>query len=83
MREVEFRALRGRIIEKYGTYGSFSEALGVTTQAVSKMLRNKSGFTRRSVLAWAEALDISQDEIGNFFYPESSKELNNVRKNFD
>ena len=78
MREVEFRALRGRIIEKYGTYGSFSEALGVTKQAVSRMLRRKGGFTRQNVLAWAEALDISQDDIGKFFYPESSKELNNV-----
>lgn len=72
---MPYRKLRGRIIEKYGTYGKFAEALGKTKQAVSRKLTGGVEFTREDIIKWCELLDIEIADIGLFFY---AQELNEV-----
>lgn len=68
--------LRGRIIEKYGTFSKFAEAIGSTKATVSNKLVNKVGFDQLDIDRWAKALNIKPKEYGMFFFtPEDNKIL--------
>lgn len=63
--------LRGKIIEKFGTYKAFAEALGVDSAAVSQKLNNIVGITQDDVIKWSKVLELELEEIGPiFFAPE-------------
>lgn len=65
--------LRGRITEKYGTISAFSEALGLSLTSVSDKLNEKTGFSRDDIEKWSGLLDISNAEIGLFYFSKSLK----------
>ena len=62
--------LRGRIIEKYQTYRNFSNALGTSEVMISRKLTAKSGFVFKDIVTWSKLLDISLDQIGEYFFAE-------------
>jgi len=64
----DYSKLRGRIIEKFGTIGAFSNVLGITIQSVSAKLNNKNSFSQEDIINWAEPLDISADELCDYFF---------------
>ena len=68
MAEFDYSKLRGRIIEKFGTYDAFFEILHVSSVMSSKRLNNNAGFSQEDVLEWSKPLDITLKEIGPFFY---------------
>lgn len=74
---MNYRKLRGKIIEKFGTIGKFCERIGRTKVSVSNKLNGKTGFSQREILAWCDILDIDHKDIGDFFYDISLTELNN------
>lgn len=63
-----YSKLRGRIVEKYGTLSNFAKELGKPIQTISTKLNNKVGFTREDILTWARLLDISESELGAYFF---------------
>ena len=63
----DYSKLKGRIIEKYGSYKAFAQALGKSEVLVSKKLNNKSSFSREAMLEWGEQLDINPSDFGTFF----------------
>lgn len=63
-----YAALRGRIVEKYGTQQDFCEALGMSPTTVSKKMTGQTGFSQKDIERWCKLLDIRLDEIGRFFY---------------
>ena len=60
--------LRGRIVEKYGTYEAFFKKLDMSRVQASKKLNGKSEFTRKDVWKWSDLLDIDLKDVGLFFY---------------
>lgn len=68
---MEYNKLRGRIIEKFGTIEKFADFLGKSRITVSNKLNGKSNFSRDDIIFWSSALEISQDEIGSYFFEES------------
>ena len=64
----DYSKLIGRIIEKYGSYTAFAEALGVSKTVVSMKLNNESGFTRDNIWEWANLLDIPEHDFGLYFF---------------
>lgn len=68
MLEFEYRKLRGRIVEKYGTINAFSEQLGISNIQVSKKINGKAGFSQKDVVKWCGLLDIALKDVGQFFY---------------
>ena len=60
--------LRGRIVEKYGTYSEFFKRLDISDVQASKKLNGKSDFTRKDVFEWSKLLDIDLEDVGLFFY---------------
>ena len=65
---LQYAKLRGRIVEKYGTFSNFSNELGVNITIVSRKMHSKVGFTKADILKWCDLLDISLDEIGSYFF---------------
>lgn len=77
MRKIKFdySRLRGRIIEKYGTFTAFAEATGQKKSNLSAKLSNGVRITFEEVLDWSspDKLDISPAEIHAYFLtPKSS-----------
>lgn len=68
--ELTHGKLRGRIIEKFGSYKAFAKALNISEQTVNTKLSGKSGFTEANIINWSNALDIGKDDIGAFYFTE-------------
>lgn len=66
--KFDFRKLRGKIIEKYGSIDNFSKAYGKSKQAISMKLNNKIAFSSEDIIKMTKMLDISHDEIGDYFF---------------
>lgn len=64
----EYRKLRGRIIEKFGSQGKFAEFLNVSEVTVSNKLRGVTQFSQDDIVNWCEALEIPLDEAGAYFF---------------
>ena len=60
--------LRGRIIEKFGSYKAFAEAIGVSTTIVSLKLTGRVTFDAPTIEKWCNALDIPISEAGLYFF---------------
>lgn len=68
---INYNKLRGRIVEKYGSYTAFADAADLTKQTVSLKLNEKINFSQKDIAAWCELLDIPAEEIPLFFFDES------------
>ena len=64
----KYAALKGRIIEMFGSQGKFAEAIGISEVTVSKKLHGKSEFSKHDIELWAGVLHIPSDEIGRYFF---------------
>lgn len=64
----EYRKLRGRITEIFGTQAAFALALGLSKNSVSKKLTGKTEFSQSDVEQWAKLLNIQRSDYGEFFY---------------
>lgn len=66
--EYDYKKLRGRIIEKYGSNKEFAEAINKKPCAISHLLNGTLRFTQEVIDEWCKALDIVQDDIGIYFF---------------
>lgn len=64
----EYRKLRGRIVEKFGTYGNFAEKINVSMVTVSNKLRGVTQFSQDDIVLWCEALEIPLSDSGAYFF---------------
>lgn len=64
----EYRKLKGRIVEKYGSQGAFAAALGTTDQTISRKMNAVTSFSTEDIKKWSELLNIKADEIGSYFF---------------
>ena len=60
--------LRGKIIEKYGTISNFSNAIGKNRSSISLILNEKAAITREDIMVFCDALGISNEEVGDYFF---------------
>ena len=60
--------LKSRIIEMYGTQTAFVKEFGVSENAFSRKMNNKNRFSTDDILKIAQMLDISENEIGTYFF---------------
>lgn len=66
--DFKYAKLRGRIIEKFGTNGNFSVALGISQNSLSLKLNNKTNFSQKDIVEWCDLLDIDLKDVGDYFY---------------
>ena len=67
MAAYDYSKLRGRIVEKFGTYTAFFEKLDITDVQASKKLNDKAGFSQDDIVQWCRLLDIDLNDVGLFF----------------
>ena len=66
--DFEYRKLRGKIVEVFGSYARFAEALGVSSVTVSNKLNNKTQFSQDDIIDWCNALHVPVAESGTYFF---------------
>jgi len=64
----DYRKLKGRIIEKYGSQSNFAAAYGISENTLSLKMCNKVRFTSDDIIAISDMLDIPENEIGSYFF---------------
>jgi hypothetical protein len=77
--KFDYSRLRGRIIEKYGTFTAFATATGQKKSNLSAKLHNNVRITFEEVLGWSapDKLDIHPAEIHAYFLTPKSSILSN------
>lgn len=60
--------LRGRIVEKFGTIGAFSKAAHNSISFVSQYLNGHKFLDQRTLIKWADLLEIPTNEIDQYFF---------------
>lgn len=64
----KYNKLRGRIVEVYGSQSKFAEKIGQSEQIITAKLAGRSSFTQDNIITWCQALNISPEDIGNYFF---------------
>lgn len=64
----EYRKLRGRIVEKYGSQGKFAEAIGLSENSLSKKMNCRVPITQDEIREWSKLLEIDPSEYAEFFF---------------
>lgn len=74
-----YAKLKGRIKEKYGKQEVFAKAIGLTPTTFSFKINGKAKWKQDEIVKAAKLLEISQDEIVEYFfnYKVQEIELNN------
>lgn len=74
-----YAKLKGRIKEKYGNQEVFAKAIGLTPTTLSFKINGKAKWKQDEIVKAAKLLEISQDEIVEYFfnYKVQELELNN------
>lgn len=63
-----YSKLKGRIVEKFGSQTAFVKAFGVSENTFSLKMNNKVRFSTDDITKIASMLDISDKDIGEFFF---------------
>lgn len=71
----DYRKLKGKIVEEYGTQGCFAKALGVSERTLSLKLNNKVFFTQNEMKKCSELLNIDLDKILIYFFKEKVQNI--------
>jgi hypothetical protein len=64
----DYRKLRGRIVEVYGTGKAFAEANKIGRAWLSKKLADGSSLRQEEMMMFAKALDIPETEYSDYFF---------------
>jgi len=67
---MEFRKLKGRIVEICGSQLEFSKRVGLSENIISQKLNGQCGITQDNVYDWCNVLEIDQNDIGAYFFPK-------------
>ena len=68
MKKYEYRKLRGRIVERYGTMKKFAEEMDISEVSLSNKLNCVTGISQSDIERWSAALGIEVAEYGAFYF---------------
>lgn len=68
--EYDYSKLLGRITEKYGNNGNFACKMGLSERTISLKLNNKIDFKQNEIIKAKKLLEISDEELHNYFFKE-------------
>lgn len=66
----DYRKLKGRIVEKYGSQTRFVKKYGISENSFSMKMNNKTRFSSDDIVKMSEMLDIPKEEVGEYFFTE-------------
>ena len=68
MVEFDYSALRGKIVEKFGSQREFAAALGLSERSLSLKLNNRVYFTQDEMSKAAVLLDVKLGKLKELFF---------------
>lgn len=71
----DYSKLNGKIIEVYGTRGSFAEAMGVSDRTLSLKLNNLTSWKQPEITKACKLLNLEQNEIQDYFFDLKVQEI--------
>lgn len=66
----DYSKLRGKIKERFKTQDNFARALGIGRVALSQKLNGKVDFSQSEISKSVSLLEISCDDISEYFFTE-------------
>ena len=63
-----YSALRGRIVERYGTTAAFAKEIGMSRSALSQKLNNKMRWQQDDIESARVALGLSVSDLSKYFF---------------
>ena len=66
--EFNYRKLKGRIVEYYGSQRQFAKLLGISNEGFCKKMRGKTPFGQVEMVTISELLDFPISEIPKYFF---------------
>lgn len=66
----DYSALRGRIVERYGTTAAFADEIGMSKSSVSQKLNNKVCWQQKDIESARVALGINVADLGKYFFTQ-------------
>ena len=63
----DYRKLRGKIVEKYGSQSEFSVVMGLSERTLSLKMNSKVPWKQKEICKAASLLDISDGDIGDLY----------------
>ena len=66
----DYRKLKGRIVEKYGSQSKFVKEYGISENSFSMKMNNKTRFSSDDIVKMSEMLDIPKEKVGEYFFTE-------------
>lgn len=66
--KYDYRKLRGKIKEVYGTQEAFAKDINISVPALSQRLNNISRFTQDEILMSCNMLGIATSDIADYFF---------------
>lgn len=77
---MEYRKLKGRIIEKYGSVRSYCRDFGVSGPAMSCKLNGKTEWTANDILKCCKLLEIDMSSIPEYFFTDEFAKTEMLRE---
>lgn len=74
----EYGKLRGRIREKGFTQSQLASLTGITPGTLSQKLNNQAPFKQKEITDICNALEISADEVGAYFFTLEVRKITNA-----
>lgn len=76
MVEFDYSALRGKIVEKFGSQREFAAALGLSERSLSLKLNNRVYFTQDEMSKAVVLLDVKLGKLKELFFTPKVQKLN-------
>lgn len=73
----DYRKLKGKIVEKYGSQNKFAEVMGISTRTLSLKMNNKVPWKQSEIREAVRFLQISDSDIGDYFF---KTEVQNIER---
>lgn len=71
--QFDYRKLRGRIVEVYGSLSNFCDATGKNRSATSAKLSGGGSMKQEEIIQYASALGIGDYEYQDYFFTKKVK----------
>ena len=66
----DYSKLRGRIVEKFGTLGAFSDAMNINRSTIATRFNGESAWRQDDIIKACELLGIETADIPAYFFAE-------------
>lgn len=76
----DYRKLRGRIREKFGTQAEFSKKIGLSEVSVSNKLNNLVDWGQEEIEKTISALDIPYADIHAYFFTHVVEKISTTKR---